>query len=265
MAPVMDASLAAVNVALSNVNGNRGRQADRRQTARTSNGQIMEPTMSQMQSVEKQLRQMILGLEIGPGEKLTERWIESRFGASRTPVRAALLRLETEGLVGRDGRGWTVSPINLAELEQIAVYREAVEVAALRLTCALADRSAVDVIEAMLESCDNDTPREEWHRVGMDFHIELARLSGNEFLFRAVRDAMTRLSRARWLEVRDEAALARAWAEHRAILAAARLGDADEAARLLSVHIVGSRDRLVTSLANDRRGLRARGFAVVAA
>lgn len=221
--------------------------------------------MSQMQSVEKQLREMILGLEIGPGEKLTERWIESRFGASRTPVRAALLRLETEGLVGRDGRGWTVSPINLAELEQIAVYREAVEIAALRLTCALADRSGVDVIEAMLESCDSNTPREEWHRVGMDFHIELARLSGNEFLFRAVRDAMTRLSRARWLEVRDEAALARAWAEHRAILAATRLGDADEAARRLSAHIVGSRDRLVTSLANDRRGLRARGFAVVAA
>lgn len=117
----------------------------------------------------------------------------------------------------------------------------------------------------MLESCDTNTPREEWHRVGMDFHIELARLSGNEFLFRAVRDAMTRLSRARWLEVRDEAALARAWAEHRAILATTRLGDAEEAARQLSAHIVGSRDRLVTSLANDRRGLRARGFAVVAA
>lgn len=221
--------------------------------------------MSQMQNVERQLREMILGLEIGPGEKLTERWIEARFGASRTPVRAALLRLETEGLVGRDGRGWTVSPINLAELEQIAVYREAVEVAALRLTCMHHESSAIDVIEAMLDSCDENTVREEWHRVGMDFHIELARLSGNEFLFRAVRDAMTRLSRARWLEVRDEAALGRAWAEHRAILAATRLGEADEAARRLSAHIVGSRDRLVTSLANDRRGLRARGFAVVAA
>ncbi|TIU14842.1 MAG: FCD domain-containing protein, partial [Mesorhizobium sp.] len=97
-------------------------------------------------------------------------------------------------------RGWTVSPINLTELEQIAVYRDAVEVAAVKLTCALEDRSAVDVIEAMLDSCDAGTPREECHRVGMDFHIELARLSGNEFLFRAVRDAMTRLSRARWLE-----------------------------------------------------------------
>ncbi|MBZ9800131.1 GntR family transcriptional regulator [Mesorhizobium sp. ES1-6] len=221
--------------------------------------------MSQMQNVERQLREMILGLEIGPGEKLTERWIEGQFGASRTPVRAALLRLETEGLVGRDGRGWTVSPINLAELEQIAVYREAVEVAALRLTCKQAEKGAIDIIEAMLDSCDENTAREEWHRVGMDFHIELARLSGNEFLFRAVRDAMTRLSRARWLEVRDETALGRAWLEHRAILAATRLGEGDEAARLLSAHIVGSRDRLVTSLANDRRGLRARGFAVVSA
>ncbi|MBZ9741966.1 GntR family transcriptional regulator [Mesorhizobium sp. CO1-1-4] len=221
--------------------------------------------MSQMQNVERQLREMILGLEIGPGEKLTERWIEGQFGASRTPVRAALLRLEAEGLVGRDGRGWTVSPINLAELEQIAVYREAVEVAALRLTCKQAEKGAIDIIEAMLDSCDENTAREEWHRVGMDFHIELARLSGNEFLFRAVRDAMTRLSRARWLEVRDETALGRAWLEHRAILAATRLGEGDEAARLLSAHIVGSRDRLVTSLANDRRGLRARGFAVVSA
>jgi len=221
--------------------------------------------MSQMQQVERQLRDMILGLEIGPGEKLTERWVESRFGASRTPVRAALLRLETEGLVTREGRGWTVSPINLAEIEQIAVYREAVEVAAVRLTSALADRSGTDTIEAMLDSCDAGTPREEWHRVGMDFHIELARLSGNEFLFRAVRDAMTRLSRARWLEIRDAAALNRAWAEHHAVLAAVKAGDADEAARLLCAHIGGSRNRLVTSLHEDRRGLRARGFAVVAA
>ena len=220
--------------------------------------------MSQMQSVEKRLREMILALEIGPGERLTERWIESSFGASRTPVRAALLRLETEGLICREGRGWTVTPINLAELGQVSVYREVVEVAAVRLSAAAADISAVEVIEAMLDSCDAETPREEWHRVGMEFHIELARLSGNEFLFRAVRDAMTRLSRARWLELRDEMALARAWSQHRTILAAVRARDADEAARLLSLHICGSRRHLVGSLHEDRRGLRARGFAVVA-
>jgi len=217
-----------------------------------------------MQQVEQQLRDMILGLEIGPGQRLTERWIEARFAASRTPIRAALLRLETEGLVGRDGRGWTVAPIDLGELEQISVYREVVEVAAVRLSCAHADRNGVDVVQALLDSCDAQTSREEWHRVGNDFHIELARLSGNAFLFRGVKDAMMRLSRARWLEVRDQAALARAWVEHREILSAVKAGDADAAATLLARHIGGSRARLLESLHDDRRGLRARGFAVVA-
>ena len=224
--------------------------------------------MSQMQQVEQQLRDLILGLEIAHGERLTERWIEARFDASRTPIRAALLRLETEGLVGRDGRGWTVAPISLVELEQVSVYREAVEVAAVRLTCALPDRGGfeggLEEIEGLLESCDAETTREEWHRVGNDFHIELARICGNEFLARAVRDAMLRLSRARWLEVREAPARDRAWAEHRDILAAVKAGEADLAAALLSAHIGGSRDRLIASLHDDRRGLRARGFAVVA-
>lgn len=219
--------------------------------------------MSQMQEIETRLRDMILGLEISPGERLTERWIESIFPASRTPIRAALLRLEAEGLVGREGRGWTVAPINLTEIEQLSVYREALEVAAVKLTAALTDRRGVDTIEAMLDSCTSATSREEWHRVGMDFHIELARLSGNEFLTRGTREAMQRLSRARWLEVRDEAALARAWDEHRAILDAVRLGNGDAAAVLLSIHLSRSRNRLVQNLQDDRRGLKARGFSIV--
>jgi DNA-binding GntR family transcriptional regulator len=219
--------------------------------------------MSQMRQVEEQLRDMILGLELGPGERLTERWIEAQFSASRTPIRAALLRLEAEGLVGREGRGWTVSPINLNEIEQIGVYREVLEIAALQLTCALEDRSGVDAIMALLDSCDAETSREEWHRVGMDFHIELARLSDNEFLSRGVRDAMQRLSRARWLEVRDTEALARAWAQHRAILDAVREGDAQKATNLMTAHLGGSRTRLIDNLREDRRGLKARGFAVV--
>lgn len=220
--------------------------------------------MSQMRQVEEQLRDMILGLELGPGERLTERWIEAQFSASRTPIRAALLRLEAEGLVGREGRGWTVSPINLNEIEQIGVYREALEIAALSLTCALEDRSGVYAIMALLDSCDAETSREEWHRVGMDFHIELARLSGNEFVSRGVRDAMQRLSRARWLEVRDPAALARAWVQHRAILDAVLEGDAEKATSQMAAHLGGSRTRLIDNLREDRRGLKARGFAVVA-
>ncbi|SUC49968.1 GntR-family transcriptional regulator [Proteus mirabilis] len=54
--------------------------------------------MSQVLEVEKQLRKLILNMELGPGERLTERWAEAKFNASRTPVRAALQKLESEDL-----------------------------------------------------------------------------------------------------------------------------------------------------------------------
>ena len=52
--------------------------------------------MSQVLEVEKQLRKLILNMELGPGERLTERWAEAKFNASRTPVRAALQKLESK-------------------------------------------------------------------------------------------------------------------------------------------------------------------------
>jgi DNA-binding GntR family transcriptional regulator len=220
--------------------------------------------MSQMQAVEDKLRESILSLDLKPGERLSERQIEAMFEASRTPVRAALFRLETEGLVIREGRNWNVAPIDLDEIEQVFAYRLANEVAAARAACAREDRGDCASLAEMLASCDESSPRERWHRIGLDFHIDLARVSGNVFLTRAVRDAMRRLSRARWLNVRDEAALARAWREHEDILAAVERGDADAAADMLTRHIDTSRARLVEALRDDRRGLRARGLSIVA-
>src|SRR2546423_11544561 len=83
--------------------------------------------------IHDQLRQMILSLDLGPGERLTERWLEGQFQSSRTPIRAALMRLEGEGLVQRDGRNWVVAAIDLGEIESLAEFREPLEVTAVRL------------------------------------------------------------------------------------------------------------------------------------
>ena len=156
--------------------------------------------MSQMLLIHDQLRQMILSLDLGPGERLTERWLESQFQSSRTPIRAALMRLEGEGLVQRDGRNWAVAAINLGEIESLAEFREPLEVTAVRLACERATEADLDAVEAMLDACRADVPREQWHQVGTDFHVEIANLSGNPFLAKAIEGVMTRLSRARWLE-----------------------------------------------------------------
>jgi DNA-binding GntR family transcriptional regulator len=171
--------------------------------------------------------------------------------------------LETEGLVQRDGRAWVVAPIDLNEIAALAEFREPLEVTAVRLACARASDAELDAIETMLDACRPGVPREEWHKVGTDFHVELARIAGNPFLAKAIDGVMTRLSRPRWLEVWTEESREQAWAEHRRILGYVRAKQPEQAAREAVHHVRDTRDRLLRSLNDDRRGLRARGFAII--
>jgi len=219
-------------------------------------------TPSQTAHLYDRLRSAILTLDFAPGQSLTERGLEQRFAASRTPVRAALIRLESEGLARRDGRGWIVAPIDLEEIGLIAEYREAIETAAVRLAV---ERASADQIDAILVLLDHRSADDEQSvlRIGGDFHEEVAALSGNRLLSDAVRGAMVRLARTRWLEVRTPAAREQAAMEHHAILEAVRARDADLAASLIATHIRGTNDRLLESLTADRRRLRGHGVDIL--
>ena len=222
---------------------------------------------SQTVQLYDRLRAAILSLDLAPGERLTERGLEASFDASRTPVRAALGRLDAEGLVQRDGRGWIVSPIDLAEIGALAELREAVEGAAVRLAVQRATDADIAAVAALLDTArpgeGGGTDAEKGVRAGGDFHEQLTRLSGNPAMVDAVRGAMTRLARTRWLEVRTPAAREQAWLEHRAVLDALEARDADTAARLLTGHIRGTNDRLLAALAADSRRLRGHGLAIL--
>jgi DNA-binding GntR family transcriptional regulator len=74
-----------------------------------------------------------------------------------------------------------------------------------------------------------------------------------------VADAMTPLSRARWL-VSDPSHAG--WTTHRSILAALRDGKAEQAAGLVEAHLRQTRERLLAAFQKGRRSLRARGVVV---
>ena len=216
---------------------------------------------SQTDHVYAQVRRAILSLGLVPGAHLSERGLEAEHGASRTPVRAALMRLEGEGLVARDGRAWQVAPIDLDEVVALAEYREAVEIAAARLACERATGAELAALSADEFPAGEDAGLER----GSDFHVGLASLGGNLFLTQAVRDAVTRMARARWLELRSEEGRDAAWQEHAAIVEAVRARDPEAAASTLSRHTQANLDRLLTSLRADRRALGARGLRIVGA
>ena len=220
-------------------------------------------TRSSESGAYPRLRAAILSLDLVPGEKLSERGLESLLGASRTPIRAALMRLENEGLTQRSGRGWQVTPIDLAEVRAVMEYREAVETAVVALAVERAGDDELAALRALIDTPEGDDDEETGLRDGGDFHVALARLSRNRFLADAMSGALTRLSRTRWLEVRTAESRAHARAEHLEIIAAVRSRDSEKAVALVVSHSRGTRDRLLGYLSDERRRLRGRGFAII--
>ena len=98
------------------------------------------------------------------------------------------------------------------------------------------------------------------HRIGDE---GLAALSGNAFIAQAVADTVTRMARARWLEMRTEEGRAAAWEEHASIVDAIAHRDADAAASAIARHTQANLDRLLASIRSDRRAFGARGLRIV--
>lgn len=218
---------------------------------------------SQTAQLYQRLRTAVLSLELLPGARVSERGLESAYGASRTPTRAALVRLETEGLVRREGRGWIVAPIDLDEIRALGDFREAVEVAGVRLAVGLASDPDIAALLALVDASGSAVDEDDGVRTGSDFHLHLVRLSANVFLVDAVNASLTRLARTRWLQVRTSEARKNARVEHRKIVEAVAARDAGRASLLLQHHIRDTNVRLLDLLQDRSQTYRLNGLAVV--
>lgn len=96
--------------------------------------------------VYERLRDAIVNGELKPGERLVEEEIAAQTRVSRTPVRAALLRLEVDGLIQNSGRGLSVAEFTPGELEDLCVVREHLEA----LAASLAARNASELTSGVL-------------------------------------------------------------------------------------------------------------------
>jgi DNA-binding GntR family transcriptional regulator len=177
---------------------------------------------------------------------------------SRTTVRSALLKLEAEGLVVKDGRGYIVAPIDLKEVTQACDWREIIETSAARIAVDKATDAQISALQQQLEGVNPDEPLQRYLRDATDFHVALASLSGNAFIVRALEDVLTRLSRARSFEAGTPAGRKRANTEHKRILETVQDRDPAAAERELRAHLARSRDRLLGALL-ESGGLQVRG------
>jgi DNA-binding GntR family transcriptional regulator len=127
------------------------------------------------------LREAIVCGQLEAGAKINLERARESFAVSLSPLREALARLISDGLVlFEDNRGYRVAPVSLSNLEEITQLREEFETLALGQAIAVADaRWEGDVMRAL--HCLNRTPRdaavpetlERWEALHREFHLTL--------------------------------------------------------------------------------------------
>ncbi|HYI66417.1 MAG TPA: GntR family transcriptional regulator [Candidatus Limnocylindrales bacterium] len=180
----------------------------------------------------------ILSRVLPPGWRLGEERLASLFSVSRTPVREALMRLESESLAARNRRsGLVVADVSAEQILEIYVIREALDGIAARQAAHFSspvDIAALERLNDALAAASAEGAYERMAGLNVEFHTALARASRNEMLQRfvdQVHQAVRRFQRTTFSEPgrADEAVR-----EHLAIIEAVKKQDeraAEEAAR----------------------------------
>ena len=188
----------------------------------------------------ERIRDLVLSGELAPGARLGQVELAERFGISRTPVREALRRLAGEGLVDPlSNRGFRVADLGLEAVLRRLEVRIILEPGIARLA---AERRSERDIQQLIGSIS----REERARSGIaahdasrDFHVALARATGNEEVVRVLESLWLVEVGRRLLSRRSTVS---GWQqddaeEHREIAAAVAEGRAEDAGRLMAEHV----------------------------
>jgi DNA-binding GntR family transcriptional regulator len=210
----------------------------RLQVKGTSRGVAQEVEAAQ-DAVYGWLKQHIVTLPRNEGTFLTEAEVCQATGTSRTPVREALLRLETDGFLKiLPKKGAYVPPITEAEVEAVMQARGLVEDWCVRQVAA-SSKSLVAELERILSQQRRvkQTPVRFIER-DREFHRLIVRTAGNPFLaefYESLRDRQLRMG-VQAIAV-SEARIGSVLAEHAAIVDGIRSGNPERAAKALQVHL----------------------------
>jgi DNA-binding GntR family transcriptional regulator len=198
-------------------------------------------------TVYTELRRALMLGEHPLTERLGEVKLAEQFGASRTPVREALMRLESEGLVHRrpEGGFFPSSP-NLADIRDLYELRRIIEVGTMARAAELGrvpDAHAVSALHdewsAMLKLTPEPEP--DFVLLDEDFHVGLAAASGNDAVARHLQLVNERIRVVRMQDFLDPERINSTIGEHLAILDAMLAPDPQQALSLLATHLDDAR------------------------
>lgn len=208
------------------------------------------------------LKEFIVSGVFAPGERLIIRDLAQRLKVSETPVRAAITRLSSEGLLTHVSHlGAVVGSVSDDDILDIHVLVGTIQgLAAARaaLKAVPDDLSRLRALVERVEALPDGAPHTEWAVCNMDFHYALAEVTGSPVILSLTKQLLERVSvaNAYWaLPANREKAVQ----EHREVMSAIEAGAAELARQTMEQHwLRGGRDFL-NQVEAQRRSARRTG------
>ncbi|MEU9705792.1 GntR family transcriptional regulator [Streptomyces sp. NPDC047981] len=190
--------------------------------------------------VHESLRTAIARGDLAPGARINMDELARNYGVSKIPVREAVKRLESEGLVvSRVHSGVTVAEVDLHEMRGVSLAREAIE----GLVCRLASKNVdpgllieLERIQVAMRAALADRAIGALPELNTRFHHALAAASGYRILAELTGQLVLTIRRYRITAPMDEANWRAVVEEHDAIVGALRSGDEAAAVRAARAH-----------------------------
>lgn len=191
--------------------------------------------------VYRSLHKAIIDGELAPGARLIEEEIAEYYNVSRTPVRAALSRLQVERLASRSTtKGLAVAQLSPEEIEDVYTVRASLEGLAARLSAYVALPQEIERLEGLQAEIDVRTSAGEIDRIvqlNFEFHRELHTIAKNSTLKIFMEQISSILKRYSRTTITQPGRAEKAIAEHHALIAAVKARDADAAEKIARTHM----------------------------
>lgn len=194
---------------------------------------------SRADQVQQQILQSIRNGHFQPGDRIRETEVAKSFGVSRTPVREALRRLESDGLLNFESwRGVVVSKLDRQQVSELYAMREVLEGTAARMAAQHIDAADIELLRVLLEQAEvsSDDPA-RLAQLNRKLHQTIYAAAHNQYLLQTLGQLENALALLRGTTYAVPGRAQSAAAEHREIVEAICERNADAAELAARAHI----------------------------
>lgn len=227
---------------------------------------MVEEKKSLVDEAYEKIRQKICDFELVPGQAISDFILSKEMGMSRTPIRMALQKIQSDGLIrdGGAGQSYYVCEITAEDIEDLFDARSGIELTALAL---LMRRQVTEEeldylrkINQLMEDVNRKGHVKQQFYYDQKFHDKLVLLSGNSRIIRFHESLLLQLTRMRVLSYLERSYQDKAYRDHENIISMIAAGSREDALQALREHIESTKVNYTELLTNK---MNAESFGVL--